>query len=209
MLELHSDSGPIVALKVPSGEVYDVHARLLVQYADYSLRALNSGMKEPSSLDFTLEHHADAQTIKTPVDWVYTKLNNFTDSILNREFVSDGYICTGRVYALWRLADYFQMPQLQNDVMRILYHERKIYIFPYGTSLDGLAKGSKIFDYHAMMLAVSTAQYVGADEHGLLRKDLERQFLEVLIETAIHLVTHHESAADVYELEELLVEKFC
>lgn len=169
-------------------------------------------MEESSSLEFRLEYHADMWTIKTLVDWVYTKLKNSAHSILDRDLVPNGFVYVERAYTLLHLADYLQMPQLQNDVMRLLFRERKhntTFAFFYGTGLEGLAKGCRLFDYHTMMLAADTAQYVDEDEHGLLRDYLERQSQEALVEMALHPATHHEKSANVYKLEDLLVEEFC
>ncbi|KAH7035811.1 uncharacterized protein B0I36DRAFT_382444 [Microdochium trichocladiopsis] len=77
-----SQSGKMVTIKIKTVQEFRVHAHLLVQYSDYFLKALNSGLAESSSLEFELEEHANEKTMGFLVNWVYEKPYNTTPQSL-------------------------------------------------------------------------------------------------------------------------------
>ncbi|KXJ89141.1 hypothetical protein Micbo1qcDRAFT_206709 [Microdochium bolleyi] len=153
-----SQCNRFVTLTIKIGQDYRVHAHLLVQYSDYFLKALNN---KSSTMKFELEGHADNITVSILIDWVYAKQHysgtTFLDQIL-RHFPAKGYTAS----RAWQLAEHLQIPELQNDCMRVLYTTRELYTIMASKHLaQALPSNSMVFRFFCVALA---AKLVGGSE---------------------------------------------
>ncbi|KXJ89135.1 hypothetical protein Micbo1qcDRAFT_177606 [Microdochium bolleyi] len=143
-----ADCHDIVTITVPSGKQFRVHAQLLVEVSDYFLRALNSTCQEATTLSFSLEVHANEVTMAIVVDLICAKafssgietffqdarLDHFKKGTLEFEGIdAEGQDldnidelpvkwCT-MLGETWLLADYLQMQDVKNTIMKHLLLE--------------------------------------------------------------------------------------
>ncbi|KAH7035810.1 uncharacterized protein B0I36DRAFT_406468 [Microdochium trichocladiopsis] len=205
------DSDQIVVIKTPEAKVFRVHAHLLVQYSDYFLHALNSGMKESKSMEFQLEKHANDLTVGALVDWLYAKPAGNVKKILEDVFpeapvYDDLHINTA--YRLWQLADYLKMPVLQNDVMRLLHkvslqHQGSVNQVRWDI-LEDLDERSMLFRLYTTILASYAARL---DYKKIIANGVLSLPVHVLEATICYLAGYHAHADKVYKLDELLVDE--
>lgn len=197
----------MVVIRIPGGHEYQVHAHLLVQFSDYFLKALNSGFLESSSMTFELEEHATPATMGALVDWVYEKVQRSSDKELDVMDclldLKDDWVPIA--YKLWLLADYLQIPALQNDVMGKLYcaAERR-RTREYSSVWASLPPtGTALFRFHCTMIAAKMAR--GTD-HAATRRRLLRLDKKVVAEVATIVLTHKDDIFENVPVEDFFVQ---
>lgn len=160
--------------------MFNVHAHLLVEYSDYFLKALNSGMIESRSLEFTLKEHAHTKTMAFLVDWIYEKPYNKSPRSLQAivDHDDDAGRWKSTAYSLWKLADYLKVPELQNDTMRILFATRR----QAGVGrVNYLQPDSPLMQFDCLRLAslICSAHWLERQKNNIVRQN-QRHFLSVM-----------------------------
>ncbi|RYP03098.1 hypothetical protein DL764_005381 [Monosporascus ibericus] len=113
----------MVTIQIPPGERSTAHAILLARHSKYFRAALNSAMKEATTLHSDLTEHATKFCVGRFVKWLYARpllsRPGFTTFSLWFERAKDedllAELCTA-----WLLGDYLQAAEFKNLVMRFL-----------------------------------------------------------------------------------------
>ncbi|KAK7750638.1 hypothetical protein SLS62_007485 [Diatrype stigma] len=108
-----------VAIQIPSGEVFSIHADLLGHYSRYFRAALNSPMKESLTLRFELAADlASHSSVSFLEAWVRARASPWYNWA---QWQSHAIYSEANLVDAWLLGEYLAMPELQNDVLRLIH----------------------------------------------------------------------------------------
>lgn len=185
-----------------------MHARLLVQYSDYFLRALNSGLEESSTLKFSLTEHATSSSVGFLSAWVYGRSYLQGSALIERIGASrEQYI--GVHYDTWFLAEYLLIPELQSDIMSGLvaslphFRNRNTYIVHTKKSRLSTV-GCAMSRFHCMVLA---ARLKANQQHSRLeaRERLTEYSQDMQLEIASWLALGEEQFKQESDVKKFMV----
>lgn len=111
--------GERVTVKIPSGEVFSIHADLLGHYSRYFRAALNSPMKESLTLRFELAAElASPSSVSFLEAWVGARASPWYNWA---QWQSHEVYGEENLVDAWLLGEYLSMPEMQNDALRLLH----------------------------------------------------------------------------------------
>ncbi|RYP76337.1 hypothetical protein DL771_001776 [Monosporascus sp. 5C6A] len=113
------DDGKRVTIEIPTGETFSAHADLLSHFSKYFRAALNSPMKESRTLQFELTEHATKTSMSFFVDWVYATSSG---TYHWRQWQIHEVCSEDSLLEAWLLAEYLRVPEMQNDVLRLIHN---------------------------------------------------------------------------------------
>ncbi|OTB08355.1 hypothetical protein M426DRAFT_182771 [Hypoxylon sp. CI-4A] len=111
------DGTTITTIRVPSGDIFTVHAHLLDRCSEYFRRALDSKSTEAKTRTFDLSEHATSATLSIFIRWLYHKSTNRGAT---SEFTRDSSERYEDVVEAWFFGDYIQATEFRNDIIHIL-----------------------------------------------------------------------------------------
>ncbi|RYP42077.1 hypothetical protein DL768_010402 [Monosporascus sp. mg162] len=159
-----TESTEIATIQIPSGKRFTAHTILLAHHSKYFRAALNSAMKEATTLHFDLTEHATKFSVALFVKWLYAQstldysgdhlaaFSGWIDQVEDDEVI-------GELCAAWLLGDYLHVPEFKNFIIMLLDPRletviiwRHPLLYPY-PSLKEVNLNSKLHDLFVDTLA--------------------------------------------------------
>lgn len=160
----------MVTIQIPSGKQFQLPARLLAHHSKYFRAALNSTMKEATTLHFDLVEHAGDTAVELFATWIHChSLPVFDRDQLGHLLVDKPDAKNASIEA-WRLGDYLGITEFRNDVLFVIAEQLSAVVIeshPFLESsplLDGLDTNTALYRLLAANLGQDLLVHHDRDE---------------------------------------------
>lgn len=190
----------MATIQIPSGREFQTPAQLLAHHSKYFRAALNSPMKEATTLHFDLVEHSGEDAVETFVTWLYHRsFYGYQWEYIESYLESSGSYNAGVLIEAWRFGDYIQATAFKNDILQVLHkcvatYDIQDHPFYYASSqLKGLDSNSPVYrmlvaEFGQALYALggsilfeSTLKRIGKDECAAVTKYMAMQSAGILV----------------------------